>query len=138
MRIPTVATSLALTLATALTAPAQAAPSSRAPALSEGLVVKVSGCHRDVERHFVPEFDRRAWHVHRGSNCRPVRVDQPDPDPVVPRDCHRDARRHYLPEYGDSVWHRHVGDSCRIRIIRRSDSAGPGACIRVGPVTVCD
>lgn len=137
MRILPVATSFALALAAALPLPASAAVTSP-PTQTDGLVTHVSGCHRDVQRHYVPEFGRRAWHYHRGRNCRPVRVDAPDLEPVRPRDCHRDARRHYLPEYGGSVWHRHVGPDCRVRILRRSDSFRPGACVRIGPVTVCE
>ena len=145
MRFVKIAAALALSIASAAPLTASAAQPGQSPALSEGLLVNVSGCHRDVERHYVPEFGRRARHYHRGRNCRPVRVDGPGGGPGFipgpprpPVDCHRDARRHYLPEYGRSVVHRHVGDSCRPRILRRSESFRPGACVSIGPVTFCD
>jgi hypothetical protein len=140
MRLSRTIAAIALSVASTLTLPAGAAPLGASPALSDGLVTQVRGCHRDVQRHYVPEFDRRAWHYHRGSRCRPVRADGPGsvgPGPDF-RDCHREARRHYLPEYGGSVVHRHVGGSCRVRVLRRSDSFRPGACLTIGPVTFCD
>ncbi len=143
MRLSRTIAAIALSVASIVTLPASAAPLGASPTLSDGLVTQVRGCHRDVERHFVPEFGRRAWHYHRGSRCRPVEVDRPGSGPGFipgpgPRDCHREARRHFLPEYGGSVVHRHVGGSCRVRILRRSESFRPGACISVGPVTFCD
>ena len=117
MRIPRFIAALALSAASALPLPASAGQLSQSPALSDGLIVNVGGCHRDVERHYVPEWGRRAWHYHRRSSCRPRRADAPGfiPGPPRPVDCHRDARRHYLPEYGGSVVHRHVGDSRPVR-----------------------
>jgi hypothetical protein len=144
MRLSSTIAAIALSVASVFTSPASAAPLGVSPSLSDGLITQVRGCHRDVERHYVPEFGRRAWHYHRGRNCRPVRVDAPGGGPgVIPggpgrRDCHRDARRHYLPEYGGSVVHRHVGGSCRVRVLRRSGTFRPGACISIGPVTFCD
>ncbi|MFH1795110.1 MAG: hypothetical protein ABIK36_16125 [Pseudomonadota bacterium] len=140
MRIPRFLAALALLAASALSLPASAGQLSQSPALSDGLIVNVGGCHRDVERHYVPEYGRRAWHYHRGSSCRPRRVEGPGfiPGPPRPVDCHRDARRHYLPEYGERVVHRHVGDSCRVRILRRAETFRPGACVTVGPITFCD
>jgi hypothetical protein len=144
MRLSRTIAAIALSVATIFTLPASATSLGASPTLSEGLVTQVRGCHRDVERHYVPEFGRRAWHYHRGSRCRPVRVDGPGsvigPGPGPgPRDCHRDARRHFLPEYGRSVVHRHVGGSCRVRVLRRSQSfQGGGACVTIGPVTFCD
>jgi hypothetical protein len=95
-------------------------------------------CHREVRRHYVPEFGERVWHFHRGPNCRVVEVDRPDPEPV--RDCHREVQRHYLPEYGGSVVHRHVGPNCRPDILRRYDPnlPRPGSCIQLGPIRYCD
>ncbi|MDP3896199.1 MAG: hypothetical protein Q8Q62_05950 [Mesorhizobium sp.] len=124
--------------ATFVTGPAAAQPT--APVSADGLVLKVSGCHRDVQRHYVPEFDRRAWHYHAGSRCRPIEVDRPGfvPEEPVYRDCHRDVQRHFLREYGRSVVHRHVGPDCRVRELRQSTSPRPGFCVQVGPLTFCD
>lgn len=144
MRIPNMMTAMALAAAVMISSPAGAGQLSPSPALSDPLVVPVAGCHRDVDRHYVPEFGRRAWHFHRGRNCRPVRTDGPGggpgflPDPRPPVDCHRNVRSHYLPEYGDVVVHRHVGGSCRVRVLRRAETFRPGACVSIGPVTFCD
>lgn len=111
----------------------------RVPAAEgDGLVTKVQiDCHRDVRRHYLPEYGRRVWHRHRQSNCRVILAD-PDFDDR-PRDCHRDVRRHYLPEYGRSLYHKHVGDYCRARIYRpRDDEYRGGNCLRIGPITVCE
>jgi len=122
MRIHCFAAALVFSALSAVALPAAAQPLSPSPALSDSLVEAVSGCHRGVQRHYVPEFGRRAWHYHRGSNCRPMRVDGPQSGqrPDRPVDCHRDARRHFLRDYGRPVLHRHVGEDCRARIIRRS------------------
>lgn len=121
--------------------PASALPLAGAPAAGDGLLVQVRGCHRDVERHFVPEFGRRAWHYHRGSSCRPIEVDAPRPPaPPPPEDCHRDVRRHFVPEFGRRVTHRHVGPRCRIQVF---EEVGPGArppsgvCVSIGGVQFC-
>src|SRR5690606_34738571 len=54
----------------------------------DGLVTRVQvDCHRDVRRHYLPEYGRRVWHRHRQSNCRVILAD-PDFDDL-PRDCHR-------------------------------------------------
>lgn len=112
---------VSLAAATLTMAPVSAAPIGPGPLASDGLVVQVRGCHRDVERHYVPEIGRRAWHMHRGPNCRPVVVHRPGvgPGPAM-RDCHRDVRRHFLPEAGRRVLHRHVGPNCAVRVIRRA------------------
>jgi hypothetical protein len=103
------------------------------------LIQKVQvDCHRDVRRHYLPEYGRRVWHRHRQSNCRVILAD-PDFD-ERPRDCHRDVRRHYLPQYGRSVYHKHVGESCRIRIYNPYQGSGPGgpSCVKIGIVTLCE
>jgi hypothetical protein len=143
MRLSRTIFAIALSAASIFTLPASAAPLGTSPTLSDGLVTQVRGCHREVERHFVPEYDRRAWHYHRSRSCRPVRVDGPDGGPgFIPGgpglgDCHREARRHFVPGYG-SVVHRHVGGSCRVRVLRRSQTFREGACVSLGPVTFCD
>jgi hypothetical protein len=103
------------------------------------LVQKVQvDCHRDVRRHFLPQYGRSVWHRHRQSNCRVVLADPEFDD--RPRDCHRDVRRHFLPEYGRSVYHKHVGPSCRIRIYNPYQGGGYGgpSCIKIGVVTLCE
>lgn len=80
-------------------------------------VQPVGGCHADIRRHFVPEFNRSLPHFHR-RDCRPVRAEAGREERRRPVDCHRDARRHFIPGAG-MVLHRHVGPSCDIRIIRR-------------------
>lgn len=122
--------------------PAAAAPATFpvGPAAGDGIVIQVTGCHRDVQRHFVPEFGRRAWHYHRGSSCRPIEVDAPPPPPPPPpADCHRDVRRHYVPEYGRRITHRHVGASCRIQIFEEVRPGRPpsGVCVSIGGVQFC-
>jgi hypothetical protein len=119
------------------TAPALAAPVGAVPAYDGGLVLQVGGCHPDVRRHFVPEFGRNAWHLHR-RNCRPVRAD-PGGGGSGGRDCHRDVRRHFVPGYG-RLTHRHVGPNCRIRVYRQFDPgrSRPGSCIQIGPVRYCE
>jgi hypothetical protein len=144
MRIFKIVAAIALSAAFVSPLPASAGQFSPSSPLVESPVIQVSGCHRDIQRHFVPEFGRRAWHFHRRPSCRPVRVDGPDgdiedmPRPRPPMDCHRDARRHFLPEFGRAMMHRHVGPDCRVRILRQSDVFRPGACVTVGPITFCD
>lgn len=131
----------AVLLVFATLAPASAAPQATVPIAADGLVIQVSGCHREPERHFVEEFGRRAWHIHRGSRCRPVEVrldDDEEFDEPRRRDCHRDAERHFLPEYGGSFVHRHVGPNCRVRELRRSEERRSGTCIQIGPLTYCE
>ncbi|GLS32154.1 hypothetical protein SAMN04488498_10698 [Mesorhizobium albiziae] len=121
----------------ATTAPAIAAPLNPSPAYDANLVVQVRGCHRDVERHYVPEFGRPAWHYHR-PNCRPVQVPPPGAGVGV-RDCHRDVRRHFVPGYG-RVTHRHVGPNCRVRVYSQFNPGRPrpANCIQIGPVRYCE
>jgi len=104
----------------------------------DGLVTRVQvDCHRDVRRHYLPEYGRRVWHRHRQSNCRVILAD-PDFD-NRPRECHREVRRHYLPEYGRSLYHKHVGEYCRVRVYHpRDDGYRGGNCMRIGPITVCE
>lgn len=94
--------------------------------------VQRDDCHADERRHYLPEYDRRVTHYHRGPNCRAVIADD------RPRDCHRDPQRHYLRELGRSAYHRHVGPSCRVETYRefRGERLGRG-CSRVGPITIC-
>jgi hypothetical protein len=98
-----------------LQGPASALPLGSQPANDGVPLVQVSGCHRDVEFHWVPELGRSAWHYHRGSSCRPIEVDPPAPPVSV--DCHRDVQRHYLPEFDRRVTHRHVGPNCRVLVV---------------------
>jgi hypothetical protein len=109
-----------------------------APEAGEGILHKVSGCHRGVEYHFVPEFGRSAWHYHRGGLCRPIEA-PPPPPPPPPQDCHRDVRRHYLEEYGRRVTHRHVGPSCRVQVFEEVGPGGPpsGVCVTIAGVQFC-
>lgn len=120
---------------------AGAMPQTAAPADGGDLVIKVQqDCHRDVRRHYLPEYGARVWHYHRQSNCRAVRADpRDDDDDHQPRDCHRDVRRHYIPEYGRQVTHSHVGQSCRVKEYRRhSGNGGGGSCITIGPIQYCE
>lgn len=141
MRLMRTIAAATLAAASAITMPAFGSPAG-APVTDGNLVEQVRGCHRDVERHFVPEFGRSAWHYHRGSRCRPVLVDRPGPGPdPFPgprpgRDCHSDARRHFVPGYGN-VLHRHRRD-CSVRILRRGDHYNPDFCVRIGPIIYCD
>lgn len=98
-------------------------------------VVQVGGCHREPQRHFVPEWDFRAWHRHRGPNCRPVEVEVEQP-----RDCHRDVQTHYLPEYQARIPHRHAGPDCRVRVLTPGQPGGPGSgfCVQIGPIRYCE
>lgn len=116
---------------------AAATPIMPAPQ-GDSLVVRVQAdCHRDVRRHYLPQYDRRVWHRHRRSDCRVILAD-PDFDDR-PRDCHRDVRRHYLPQYGRSLYHRHVGERCRVRIYEQHSGNRPGGnCVKIGPVTLCE
>lgn len=137
MRVRSVLSTLLL-VAGFLPGPASAVPLAAAPEAGDGIVIQVGGCHRDVERHFVPEFGRRAWHYHRGSSCRPIEVDPPAPP--SPADCHRDVQRHFVPEYGRRITHRHVGPSCRIQVFEEVPPGGrppSGICVSIGGVTFC-
>lgn len=93
-----------------------------------------SECHGDVERHFVPEFRRRAWHYHRQPDCRPVETSPPRPD-----DCHRDVQRHHVPELSGRITHRHVGDDCRMEIFQPFAPGLPPSkeCVQIGPLRYC-
>ncbi len=136
MRLLNTLAAATLSLASAITLPSFAAPMS-SPNGGETLVIQVQGCHRDVERHYVPEFGRRAWHYHRGRSCRPVHVASPTPGPGPgPRDCHRNAERHYVPGYG-RILHRHRRD-CSIRILRPHDRFRDDYCVRIGPLIYCE
>ena len=114
----------ALAAATLATGPAYAAP-VQSPVAADGSIVQVRGCHRDVQRHRVPEFgNRRAWHYHRGRRCRPVEVNRP-------------GRRHYVPGLG-SVVHRHRGPSCRVQVLRRYERPrADGFCVRIEGFSFC-
>ena len=129
----------ALAAATLSTGPAYAAP-VQSPVAADGSIVQVRGCHRDVQRHRVPEFgNRRAWHYHRGRRCRPVEVNRPGPVPLPQpvRDCHREPRRHYVPGLG-SVVHRHRGPSCRVQVLRRYERPrADGFCVRIEGFSFC-
>ena len=133
-----------LALSTLASAPAFAGPPAPSVSSDDGLVIQVRGCHRDPQRHYVPEFDDSVWHVHRGGRCRPVEVDRPrrDDDDYGPGgrrdDCHRDVRRHPIRGVGN-VYHRHRGPSCRIEIFEDRGRARPGAgaCENVGGATLC-
>ena len=129
----------ALAAATLATGPSYAAP-VQSPVAADGSIVQVRGCHRDVERHRVPEFgNRRAWHYHRGRHCRPVEVNRPGPVPLPQpvRDCHREPRRHYVPGLG-SVVHRHRGPSCRVQVLRRYERPrADGFCVRIEGFSFC-
>ncbi len=120
--------------------PAGALPMAAQPEAGDGIVIQVRGCHRDVQRHYVPELGRTAWHYHRGSSCRPIEAaPPPPPPPPPPADCHRDVRRHYVPEYGRRVTHRHVGPSCRVQVYEEYRPGRPpsGACVGIGGVQFC-
>ncbi|RST88029.1 hypothetical protein EJC49_02510 [Aquibium carbonis] len=80
----------------------------------------VSGCHADVQRHYVPEFRGMERHRHLPESCRPI----PERGQIRPLDCHRDVRRHFVPGLG-VILHRHVGDDCDIRRINRSSAPKP-------------
>lgn len=116
---------LAVSLAAFLAAsvlPAAAGPLSGHPAprqASEGLVVKINGCHGDVRDDYIPEIGRRAPHYHLRGNCRPVLVEGEREIRRRPSaDCHRDVRTHRVD--GVMLRHRHVGDDCTIREVRSS------------------
>jgi hypothetical protein len=129
-----------IALGIGMAGPASAMPQTPA-AKGDDLVTKVQvDCHKDVRRHYVPEYGRRVWHRHRQSTCRVVIVDREDDYEDRPRDCHRDVRRHYLPEYGRSVYHKHVGERCRIRVYNQYQGSGPSRqdCVRLGPITLCE
>jgi len=115
--------------------PVEAMPANNAPQSDGGLVIQVRGCHGDPQRHFVPQFGRTEWHVHRRPDCRPIRVRPP----IQVRDCHREVRRHFLPRYGN-VPHRHVGPNCRVRVYSRFDPLRPRppSCIQIGPIRYCE
>jgi hypothetical protein len=125
-----------IALGIGMTGSASALPQTPA-AQGDGLVTRVQiDCHADVRRHYLPQYDRRAWHRHRQSNCRVIFVEPEFDD--RPRDCHRDVRRHYLPQYGRSVYHKHVGESCRIRLYNPYEGNRPGGdCVKLGPVVLC-
>ena len=89
-------------------------PVRDAPALLAG------GCHRDVQRHVVPEFRDTVPHRHRPGDCAPLAARETKP----PLDCHRDVRRHPVPGMG-VVLHRHVGKDCFIRRVSRSTEPKP-------------
>lgn len=130
-----VATAIAAALVLAMPGASSAAPRPAEPGVAGLPVVQARGCHRDPQRHFVPEWGIRAWHYHRGPNCRPVEVEiEP------PRDCHRDVQSHYLPEYGAKVPHRHVGPGCDVRILKPGEPGGPGSgfCVQIGPIRYCE
>jgi hypothetical protein len=136
MRLLNTLAAATLSIASAITLPSFAAPMS-APDGGETLITQVRGCHRDVERHYVPEIGRSAWHYHRGRSCRPEIVSRPRPGPGPgPRDCHRNAERHFVPGYG-RVLHRHRRD-CSIRILRQRDRYREGSCVQIGPVIYCE
>ena len=134
MRLLNTIAAATLSIASAITLPSLAAPMT-APNSGETLVTQVRGCHSDVQRHYVPEYGRSAWHFHRGRSCRPEIVRGPRPDPR-PRDCHRNAERHFVPGYGN-VLHRHRRD-CSIRILRPRDHYRDDVCVRIGPVIYCE
>lgn len=108
----------AFVLALAIAAPfGHGAPAPQPP---EAAVIPASGCHRDVQRHYVPEFRDTLRHRHLPGDCRPV----PARETIAPLDCHRDSRRHFVPGLG-VVQHRHVGKDCTIRRITRSTEPRP-------------
>lgn len=132
---------LALGIGTATAAAVTPLPATPPPSIeADSLVTEVQrDCHRDVRRHYLPQYDRRVAHRHRQSDCRVILADREDDR--RPRDCHRDVRRHYLPEYGRSVYHRHVGERCRVRVYNRHQGGnrpGAGNCVTVGPLTLCE
>ena len=91
----------------------------RALPASDGLVVKINGCHGDVRDAYIHEIGRRAPHYHLRDNCRPVLVEGERETRRRPSaDCHRDVRTHRVD--GVVLRHRHVGDDCRIREVRSS------------------
>lgn len=113
LRPMTAGFALAIALATALAAPfATADPALPRPGAP---LVLAGGCHRDVQRHHVPEFRDTLRHRHAGGDCRPL----PARERIAPLDCHRDVRRHFVPGLG-VVLHRHVGQDCTIRRVSRS------------------
>ncbi|MBT1156525.1 hypothetical protein J1C56_13070 [Aminobacter anthyllidis] len=113
---------LAVSLAAVLAAsvlPAGARPLSAHRQASEGLVVKINGCHGDVRDDYIPEIGRRAPHYHLRGSCRPVLVEGEREIRRRPSaDCHRDVRTHRV--NGVMLRHRHVGDDCSIREVRSS------------------
>ncbi len=52
-----------------------------APKLSlpgENSIIQVQrDCHRDSERHYLDDYDRRLWHHHVGRHCRVVLDEDP-------------------------------------------------------------
>lgn len=106
---------LAIALAAALAAP----PSPGAPQPGSPLV-RIGGCHQNLQRHHVPEFRDTLRHRHVGRDCAPV----PARERVAPLDCHRDVRRHFVPGLG-VVLHRHVGKDCTLRRVSRSTEPRP-------------
>jgi hypothetical protein len=90
-------------------------------------------CHRDVERHYVPEVGRRVWHYHKGKNCRPIAADRDD---RRDRHCHRDGQRHYHDRWGRVV-HRHVGPNCRVDLFRMHRGPWSDDCVMFGPIRFC-
>ncbi len=129
-----------LLVANMMTGSASAMQLPAAPSAGKDMLVQVGGCHREPERHYVPEFGRRAWHYHRGNNCRPIEVPPPAPPPPPQyEDCHRDVQRHFVPEYGRRLTHRHVGPSCRIQVFEEVAPGRPpsGFCVTIGGASFC-
>ena len=114
---------------------AAAMPASELPQTEGGLVIQIRRCHRDLQHHFVPQFGRTEWHVHRRTDCRPVRV----LPPIQVRDCHNEVRCHFLFRYGN-VPHRHIGPNCRVRVYSMFDQhrPRPRSCIQIGQIRYCE
>lgn len=102
--------------------------------LADNAIIKVRGCHRDTETHYMPRLRRTAPHYHTGRRCSPHVVR------ILPRivHCHRSFSRHYHRGFGRN-WHRHVGRDCTPS--RGRSHRGPhrprGDCVRFGSLWIC-
>jgi len=108
--------------------------------LAEGLLRKVSGCHRYRRYHLTYLWRYPVWHKHR-RDCAPIPARPPINRGIIYRDgfgyyCHPQWRKHRHPRWG-KLWHRHAGRNC---VVSRGWEwrGGPRAgCRKVGRTWIC-
>lgn len=113
-----------------------------------GLVQKVSGCHKYAQNHMVYLWGYPAWHSH-GYNCQPQPANPPGyypgypypgygqpPGFVNPGYCHGNWQNHYHPGFGGG-WHRHSSKNCQPRRGRQWRGGPKTGCINIGGIWIC-
>lgn len=115
----------------------------------DGLVQKVSGCHRHPEYHHVYLWGYPAWHRH-GGNCAPIPASPPVYAPPAyppypgygapgfgaPAYCHGNWQNHFHPGFGYG-WHRHAGPNCKPVRGRRWRSGPKTGCVNIAGIWIC-